>query len=178
MEVKWDSQLNDGQRSNPAVFYTKIEMPKNIILPNEMQLKKAFGVDEFSKAKRLKTWGRSVDKNGKTILIDDPHWIAVRNGTPLHIDPAYPRYSHQLKIRVDHGTFVRGADREELMLERGLFYILDTHSPHQVFLKHKFDAWNVSISIDSWNMWEPEKAIQTCLDWGSKADFITGELIN
>jgi len=176
MDVKWDAPLKEDQRTNPAVFWTKVEMPPAIITPNEQQLRKAFGVTEFSKAKRLKTWGRSTDADGKTILIDDPHWIAVRNGTPLHIDPKYPRYSHQLKIRVDFGTFVRGVDKEELELTRGIFYILDTHSPHQVFLKHKMDAWNVSISIDSHQMWEPQKAIDTCIEWGKRADFITGEL--
>lgn len=178
MDVNWDIKLKNDQRSNPAVFHTKIELPREIPIPTEIQLRKVFEVTEFSKAKRLKTWGRSIDSNGDTILIDDPHWIAVRNGTPLHIDPKYPRYSHQLKIRVDHGTFVRGVDKEELMLERGVFYILDTHSPHQVFLKHKQDAWNISISIDSWNMWEPQTAINTLLDWGIKSDFITGKLIN
>lgn len=174
MDVKWDIELKNDQRTNPAVYHTMVDLPRQIASPNEMQLRKAFGVTEFTKAKRLKTWGRSVDENGKTILIDDPHWIAVRNGTPLHIDPKYPRYSHQLKVRVDHGIFVRGVDKEELMLERGLFYILDTHSPHQVFQKHKHDAWNVSISIDSWEMWDAHKAISTCIEWGMKADFITG----
>lgn len=174
-DVKWDAPLKEGQRSNPAVFHTKITMPDEIIIPDEFDLMKVFQVEKFGKGKRLKTWGRK-EENGKTVLTDDPHWIAVRNGTPLHTDPKYPRYSHQLKIRVDPGTFVRGQDREELELTRGVFYILDTHSPHQVFLKHKYDAWNISISIDSHEMWEPNEAINTCLEWGKRADFVTGEM--
>lgn len=174
-DVKWDAILKEGQRSNPAVFHTKIDMPDEIIIPTDFDLMQAFGVEKFGSAKRLKTWGRK-EENGKVVLTDDPHWIAVRNGTPLHVDPKYPRYSHQLKIRVDPGTFVRGLDKQELELTRGVFYILDTHSPHQVFLKHKHDAWNVSISIDSHRMWEPQEALQACIEWGKRADFITGEL--
>ena len=178
MDVKFDAPLKNDQKTNPAIFHTTIDLPSSIITPNEQQLREVFGVKDFTKAKRLKTWGRSIDKEGNTILIDDPHWLAVRNGTPLHIDPKYPRYSHQLKIRVDFGTFVRGVDLEELELKRGVFYILDTHSPHQVFIKHKMDAWNISISIDSWNMWEPKKAIKTLIDWGLNYDFITGNKKN
>jgi len=175
-DVKWDAPLKDGQRSNPAVFHTMVDIPDEIKIPSDFDLMMAFQVEKFGKTKRLKTWGRSVDNEGKTILTDDPHWIAVRNGTPLHTDFKYPRYSHQLKVRVDPGTFVRGQDKVELELKRGVFYILDTHSPHQVFLKHKMDAWNVSISIDSHEMWDPQKAIETCLEWGKHADFVTGEL--
>ena len=99
MDVKWDVPLKAGQRSNPAVFHTMVDIPPEIHFPSDDDLKKAFQVDEFGKTKRLKTWGRKVEK-GKTILTNDPHWIAVRNGTPLHVDPRYPRYSHHLKIRL------------------------------------------------------------------------------
>lgn len=174
-DIKWGTPLKEHQRSNPAVFHTNVNLPSEIITPSNFDLMMAFQVEKFGKGKRLKTWGRKQE-NGKTVLTDDPHWIAVRNGTPLHTDPKYPRYSHQLKIRVDAGTFVRGQDKQELELKRGIFYILDTHSPHQVFLKHKMDAWNVSISIDSHEMWEPQKAIETCIEWGKRADFVTGEL--
>lgn len=173
-DIKWGTPLKEDQRSNPAVFHTTVNLPSEIITPSNFDLMMAFQVEKFGKGKRLKTWGRKQE-NGKTVLTDDPHWIAVRNGTPLHNDPKYPRYSHQLKIRVDAGTFVRGQDKKELELKRGVFYILDTHSPHQVFLKHKMDAWNVSISIDSHEMWEPQKAIETCIEWGKLADFVTGE---
>ncbi len=167
MDVKFDYKLSGDQRSNPVVFSTKIEIPKGIIFPTETHLRKAFKTDEFrQKSTRLKTWGRTKGK-----LKDDPHWIAVRNGTPLHMDPPYPRYSHHLKIRVDNGIFVRGIDKSELMLETGTFYILDTHSPHQVFNKNKFDGWNVAISLDSDDIWDEKKAIDSLIHYGLNNDF-------
>ena len=39
-------------------------------------------------------------------------------------------------------------DLVELELKRGTFYILDTHSPHQVFHKDKRAVWNVAVSVD------------------------------
>ena len=40
-------------------------------------------------------------------------------------------------------------NKVELELKRGLFYILDTHSPHQIISKTKYSIWNVAASIDS-----------------------------
>jgi len=173
MDVGWNYKLIDDQVPNPVMFSTQLDLPKGIIFPSEQHLRKVFKTDSFKeKAGRLKTWGRSKDEKGKTILEDDPHWIAVRNGTPLHMDPPYPRYSHHLKIRVDDGIFVRGLDKVELKLTTGTFYILDTHSPHQVFNKSPFDGWNVSVSIDSYNKWDSDKAIDACLDFAMNNKFI------
>mgnify|MGYP005988199319 CR=1 FL=1 len=175
MDVGWDYKLDDGQRDNPVVFATSVELPDGIVFPNEYALRAAFKTDEFKKnSSRLKAWGRKKDKSGKTVFEDDPHWIAVRNGTPLHMDPPYPRYSHHLKIRVDEGIFVRGLSREELKLTRGTFYILDTHSPHQVFNKAKFDGWNVAVSIDSYNILPADDAIERCVNFALSHDFTTG----
>lgn len=66
----------------------------------------------------------------------DVHWLLTRAGTPLHHDPAYPRYSHQLVLRND-GTRIRGLPRYDERsnwhppLVPGAMYLLDTHSPHQ-----------------------------------------------
>lgn len=67
---------------------------------------------------------------------DGVHILLTRAGTPLHRDPAYARYSHQIILRND-GNRVRGlpaydteGDRHPPMV-RGLMYALDTHSPHQ-----------------------------------------------
>jgi hypothetical protein len=67
---------------------------------------------------------------------DGVHWLLTRAGTPLHRDPAYARYSHQLVVRND-GNRLRGLprydqpDRWHPPLRPGAMYALDTHSPHQ-----------------------------------------------
>jgi len=166
-DLKWDYQLKEGQRSNPVVETQQLDLPKTIIYPNEQDLSKVFKTDGF----KLQTWGRSVDSNGNTIMTDDPHWIAVRKGTPLHYDPKYPRYSHHLKVRVDDGIFVRCLDKEELELKRGTYYVLDAHSPHQVFHKHKFGLWNIAVSIDSHEVIPSDKAIPALLKYAETAVF-------
>ncbi len=174
MDINWDYQLKDDQRKNPVVYHEFVKLEDDILFPNEQQLKDVFALDTFGRTKRLKTWGRQKDKTGKTILKNDPHWIAVRNGTPLHYDVIYPRYSHHLKVRVDFGTFVRGLDKKELELKRGVFYVLDTHSPHQVFIKHNMDVWNIAVSIDSDTILPAQETIKRCLDYAKQNDFITG----
>ena len=60
------------------------------------------------------------------------HWLLTRGGTPLHTDPAYARYSHQLVLRND-GNRLRGLPRFDQLhppLLPGVMYLLDTHSPH------------------------------------------------
>ena len=174
MDVSWDYEIKDGQRSNPVVYSTYVDLPKSMVFPTESLLLKAFKSKSFKQgSSRLKTWGRAKDKSGAIIYEDDPHWIAVRNGTPLHMDPPYPRYSHHLKIRADEGMFVRGLDRVELKLITGVFYILDTHSPHQVFNKSKSDKWNVAVSIDSNRIWNHRDAIDTCVDFGINSSFLS-----
>ena len=67
---------------------------------------------------------------------DGVHWLLTRAGTPLHRDPAYARYSHQLVLRND-GNRLRGLPRYDDRASwhppfvPGAMYALDTHSPHQ-----------------------------------------------
>ena len=172
-DVSWNYKLEGDQTANPVVFATQVDLPKRFIFPTEQMLLKAFKTDAFKpKTGRLKTWGRSKGLDGKVQYEDDPHWIAVRNGTPLHTDPPYPRYSHHLKVRVDEGIFVRGLDKVELKLTTGTFYILDTHSPHQVFNKSPIDGWNVAVSIDSYRKWDPDEAIEACVDFATNNPFV------
>ena len=160
MDVTWQYKLKDTQRSNPVVYNTDIVLPTIIPIPSDKDLSLIFKTDSFS----LQTWSRAIDKKGKTILTNNAHWIGVRGQTPLHYDPKYPRYSHHLKIRVDEGISVRGLSKEELILKRGVFYILDTHSPHQVLSKNKY-AYNIAVSIDSHEVINPQKAISQCIDF-------------
>ena len=110
MDIKWDTPLRDGQKDHPVVYSELVDLPKDVFFPDDLSLKLIFKTDGY----KLQTWGRSKDSDGKTILTNDPHWIAVRKSTPLHFDPKYPRYSHHLKIRVDDGIYVRGKAKKEL----------------------------------------------------------------
>ena len=166
--LKWDHQLTGDQRANPVVETTFVELGGDVIYPTEQHLARVFQTDGF----KLQTWGRRKDSDGKTVLTNDPHWIAVKRGTPLHYDPKYPRYSHHLKIRVDDGIFVRGLDQVELELKRGTYYVLDAHSPHQVFHKNKFGQWNVAASIDSHEVIPQDEAVQTLLNFVRTASFV------
>jgi|21_taG_2_1085346.scaffolds.fasta_scaffold20511_3 hypothetical protein len=147
MDIKWDATLKDYQRSNPVVYSQDYILPHTIIEPSDAVLNEI-----FKKGETLKTWGRSK-KDGKTVVRNDPHFIACSKNTPLHVDPRYPRYSHHLKIRVDSEIYARGIDKVAMKLNRGTFYILDTHSPHQIFQNKEVStdrtSWNVACSLDS-----------------------------
>jgi hypothetical protein len=166
-DLSWNYELKPGERANPVVHYEYVNMD-GVFYPSDEDLLRVFKTDGF----KLQTWGRTVDKHGKVVREMDPHWIAVRKGTPLHNDKAYPRYTHHLKVRVDEGIYARGLDKTEIKLERGLFYILDTHSPHQVFHKGREGVWNVSCSVDSKEPLEPSVAIKMCLDYIATRPFI------
>tara|TARA_B100000519_G_scaffold142930_1_gene123947 strand:+ start:888 stop:1391 length:504 start_codon:yes stop_codon:yes gene_type:complete len=167
MDVKWDYELKGGQRKNPVVYTEFVNLDEEkVFYPKENDIKKVFKTDGF----KLQTWGRTPNK-----LENDPHYIGVRKTTPLHIDPRYPRYSHHLKLRVDLGIGCRGLDKTELMFKRGTFYILDTHSPHQVFIHPQYKKfnpqWNIAVSIDSHKMLYPEAAIQDCINYALENPF-------
>jgi len=173
MDVKWDIQLRPDQRRNPVMFTKHLELGEEIHYPTNEELRAVMGIKEGHKGKRLQTWGRAKDAKGKTVVEHDPHWLAVKNGTPLHVDPRYPRYSHQLKIRVDPPTYVHGIDKSQLILKRGTFYILDTHSPHQV-VTGSGELWNVTASIDSHSLLNPNQAVEVLMNYCLNTDFMTG----
>ena len=161
--VKWEVELKEWQRFNPVVYSAKIDIPNMVKIPSDSELESIFK----TKGYKLQTWGRSKNNDGKYIKENDPHWIGVRKGTPLHIDMGYPRYSHHLKVRVDDGIVVRGIDKTELLLERGVFYILDTHSPHQVLHKKDSAVWNVAVSIDSHVLLDPMECIKKSIQFAA-----------
>jgi hypothetical protein len=165
-DVSWDDPLLPDQRANPVVYSAYVELPPSVRVPTNDQLEKIF----VTKGYKLQTWGRSKAADGKYVKTNDPHWIGVRNGTPLHTDRSYPRYSHHLKVRVDSGIVVRGKNKEELQLKRGVFYILDTHSPHQVLHKNKDGVWNVAVSIDSDTILEPADCISRSIIYAMTTD--------
>ena len=169
-DLSWEHNLLDDQLGNPVLYSEFIELNRKVPLPNEADLLQVFKADGY----KLQTWGRSLDLKGKVIKKNDPHWIAVRRNTPLHYDPSYPRYSHHLKVRVDPEVYVRGLNKKELLLQRGTFYILDTHSPHQVFHRTKLSVWNVAASIDTDQPLKPKDALQRLLHFVETTS-VTGE---
>jgi hemolysin activation/secretion protein len=92
----------------------------------------------------------------------------------MHIDTGFPRYSHQLKVKVDPDTFVRGVSGQSLRLRRGLFYILDTHSPHEVFHTAKDSMWNVTASIDHKVPLDPESTLKRLLEYARTTSIMKG----
>lgn len=169
MNVKWDYQLKEGQSGDPVVFHRHLSpsLMGNAVKPSTDSLLEIFQSESY----RLQTWGRAKDGDGKTITVDDPHWIAVRGSTPLHVDPRYPRYSHHLKVRVDPGVCIMGLAKKRLPLSRGTYYVLDTHSPHQV-LSPK-GAWNVAVSLDRHAVTNShEDMINLLLEYAGSAPFI------
>lgn len=171
MDWSWDKPLKPDQRSNPVMHIELVDLDEHgVAVPTDAELEQIFRGAGY----RLQTWNRSADSDGKKRVLNDPHWLAVRGGTPLHVDPRYPRFSHQLKVRVDTGIYVRGFDREETMLRRGTFYILDTHSPHQVFHKDNTGAWNVTASIDHNIMLNPASTLKRLLEYVKGAHILDG----
>ena len=151
--------LKKGERDFPVVYAVpKIDLPKWLTFPATEELESIFKTKNY----KLQTWGRSKDKKGKTILENDAHWIAVKGTTPMHNDPKYPRFSHHLKLRVDGDVYVRGIGKQKLQLQRGTYYVLDTHSPHQVVAASS-DLWNVAISVDSNFVLNPKETVKKCL---------------
>ena len=173
MKFKETDSFTSTMSINPVVQYEYLDLPKSIINPADEQM------DIIMKGRNIKTWGRNKGEHAGL----DPHWICLgfrkRRKAPLHTDPLYPRYSHHLKIKVDNGIvcggipenypqFPEGKKRATLDMRRGLWYILDTHSPHQVYTVNDSAVWNLSISIDSHTVLGIEKCVDLCLEYAQK----------
>lgn len=163
MNVSWDAPLKRGQLRNPVIYGTVIDLPPDIPEYGEEDLKQVFR----SKKQSLKTWGRS-ESSPRT----EPHWIGVHKGTPLHTDPAYPRYTHHLMLAVDDYV-LRGVDLVETKLVRGLFYIVDTHSPHQLLAKSDDARWYLAVSLDSKVPLSKHEALPRLIEYGRSAPLLT-----
>lgn len=160
--VKWDMVLGKDQLPNPVVRSKVIDLPDTIGRYPEM-LETMFPSNNHS----LKTWGRTP---GVTEM--DPHWIGVRKPTPLHTDKAYPRWTHQIMVNVDAGFVLRGLNKVELPLQRGTYFVLDTHSPHQLWAESKVPQWYLALSVDTKQDEVPDKEIITLLlDYGHRFVF-------
>ena len=157
MNVRWDGNLSKDQVANPILLSGSVSMPDSIGLFPVM-LSSMFPSANHS----LKTWGRAEGAKKH-----DPHWIGVRKPTPLHTDPRYPRYSHQIMVNVDAGFVLRGRDKVELILQRGTFFIIDTHSPHQLHASTGKPEWYLALSWDADEPQDHNVVIASLLAYGS-----------
>ena len=163
----------------------EVELPEGYLYPSDEQIEKAFNSLPFEHdcydAKEeiwqtLRMWGESVRQSTETVLSDEPHWVATKNGIWMHTDDETPQFVHCLKIRVDDGQYAEGHLGCTLDLKRGTYYSFDCRKPHAVKIdKSKVtregDLWNVSIVIDSDVYIPPEIAIPRIIEYGMKADF-------
>ena len=153
--------------ANPVVYQESVNLSGSFF-PTILDMQHHFVT---GKKKNIKTWGEAR-KEGV------PHWIALsfqyRKVQPMHIDSNYPRYTHHLKVRCDDGIIVRGASQEPTSMYTGLFYILDTHSPHQVMSTNKYAIWNVAVSIDSDKVLDASYAIDLARSYATRESFYAG----
>ena len=168
-----DKPLSEGMRRNPVVecrdAWPEIRargLESRLPEPSTAELARAI---PGYQSPHLQTWGRS--SSGELVL--DPHWIAVSQGTSLHTDMKYPRYSHQLYLRVDpfvlHGVAFR-----QTKLFRGYYVCFDTHSPHKVSKLDRAACWYFAASVDSHAAEPADKMIPMLLDYASTAPLFAG----
>ena len=159
---KWDAPLSADQRPNPVMRSQMVALPGTLGRYPEM-LETMFPSSNHS----LKTWGRTTG-----VVDRDPHWIGVRKGTPLHTDKAYPRVTHQIMVNVDPGFVLRGVDKVELPLRRGLYFVLDTHSPHQLWATYGSPQWYLALSVDTFTDEEPDdRMVDLLLGYAAQFSF-------
>lgn len=139
MNVKWETPLKKNQLSNPII--EKHQIPLKLIDLSIFNEEDFNSVLNAKAQHQLKTWGGAENTS-------KPHWIGVKKSTPLHTDPRYPRYSWQLIIKVDNFV-LRGHDKIETELKEGTIFLLDTHSPHQLYAKSKDAKYYLACSMDS-----------------------------
>lgn len=166
---KLGTPLKEGMRDNPVLHYEFVDMD-DIPEIDRSDLDKVF----TSKGSRLRTWNRAKDDKGVTIKENDEHWICVKRGVGFHVDVGFPRYSYQLKLLVDPMTFILGAGGAEYPLMRGVFYVLDTHSPHSVVVRDKDSEYNLSASIDSMPLLDIDQCRARLIDYAKTARVLDG----
>lgn len=139
-DIPKDYVLQPGQRAYPVLW---AEPWPAVTLPTVTD---DLLVDRFDtkNTRRLRTWGHGGPFR--------THWIAVRAGTPMHIDPGFERYTHQLVVRND-GWKIHGMEslqREHPPMPRSTFVCVDTHSPHKLSRDRRLGGglWYVALVVD------------------------------
>lgn len=165
MDIKRENYtLRKDQRGNPLLwvisgFQSEIKIPT---------LDDSYLLDVFdnSKRRRLKTWLEHEVTHKDEVF--QPHLIGVCKKTPLHIDPGYQRYTHQLVLRCDN-LALSGWDRQATRIQAGDVFSLDTHSPHELVPECESSGiWYCAVSIDSGKphqLHEIAPVFQLYLEW-------------
>jgi hypothetical protein len=172
MDHPWHKPLKETQTDNPIIFHADVGADRLPEITVE-QLEQVFPSRKHS----LKTWGRAGEstiqdfRKKNRVLEHDPHWIGVRKQTPLHTDPSYPRFSHHLIVKVDD-FYLQGMNRVEVPIHRGMFYILDGHSPHQLTAYSKASEWYLAISVDAKEPLPPDLVIESIRQYAETAPFL------
>lgn len=159
MNIKPGTPLKPWQRSHPVLWRSSTdELPHKALEPERWSsmLVVAFG---FGRSKRLQTWARSIDD------MNGPHWIGVRNGTTLHTDPRYPRYTHHLIVRNDGWRLTGSAMREDGPWAPGTVFCCDTHSPHILLRESGTGLFYLAASIDSATPLSKEETLPRLLEF-------------
>lgn len=142
MNVKPDYPLRPDQTPQPILWRTPMPIVREVPEAADEVLLARYGP---GRAMRLNTYGHLGDKYSA-------HIISVRSGTPLHIDPAYTRYTHQLIVHND-GWYLHGLDASmpQEPFAVGTFFCMDTHSPHKVSpdLRLGTGLWYVALVVDA-----------------------------
>lgn len=120
----FDAPLLPDEVADPIVWRAKPDDERTALaaqVDSSDAMLASFGIT--GNTRKLKSWGHHP--------ISGAHWLLTRNGTGVHTDRAYLRYSCQIVLRND-GTRIRGKDEFTLHPPEtpGAFYCLDTWSPH------------------------------------------------
>lgn len=143
MNLPSNYQLKVWQIADPILWSARVTEDCSVppMLCMDLLLAKFGG----GKSQRLQTWERDpADPDG-------PHLIGVRTGTPMHVDPKYPRYTHQI-VLLNTGVGVIGFDKKlRHCFEPGVAFCCDTHSPHQVIADPRLgmDKHYLAASMDA-----------------------------
>ena len=159
---KYGTPLRKGMVGDPVLHYEMVDLDVlGVPEPTDAEMEQIF----VKKASKVRTWNRRHTPQGVALKVNDPHWLAVKKGVQCHIDTGFPRYSHQLKVRVDPNTFITGNDEIQYPLVRGLYYILDAHSPHEVLATGADSFWNVTAAIDHNIQLNPDTTLKRLLEY-------------
>lgn len=119
------------------------------------------------KSRKLKSFGHDDD---------GVHFLLTSRGTPVHTDPVYARYTHQLVLRND-GNRLRGLPKYDkpqnewhMPLVPGTLYCLDTHSPHQGLGDPRISrdgqpGMKAVLAVDRRKKLDPDKVLALLMPW-------------
>lgn len=158
MKVEFETyQLKQNENANP-ILYNSIEDLELPIIDLQI-LKTIFPHNKH----QLKTWGN--------ISTSECHFIAVQKQTPLHTDKGFPKYTHHLILYVDN-FILRGLDKQELPIQRGTYFVLDGHSPHQLLAKQKDARYYLAVSYDSQKFEHKDFVISKMIEYLKTANIL------